>query len=284
MGNLYNKEDLITALLNKTLNPSFSHIRGLKDIKELKLTANKNYLKSNNTEGIFQSLYICPITRVEFNGILPFTLIWSTGYVLSEKAIREIGIESLQQEYGPFTDLDMIHLLPLSASHELSQQERIMRQRREREREISELKKKQKKDNKKLLLPHASCDTCDISENNREKETDTHTEKDRKQPNAPEHEASCRKSKRKGEVEREGEISSKRERGQKEKSVQHTVGSSSTGETSRASVTAKIVGETVKKREEESSVFKGLFHKGHEADKHGRDLMMSVAGLRYTLS
>lgn len=30
MGNLYNKEDILTALLEKTLPPQLSHIRGLK--------------------------------------------------------------------------------------------------------------------------------------------------------------------------------------------------------------------------------------------------------------
>lgn len=45
---------------------------------------------------------------MEFNGIQPFVFIWSTGWVLSEKAVREIGVEGLNAEYGPFSESDII--------------------------------------------------------------------------------------------------------------------------------------------------------------------------------
>ncbi len=69
LGNLFNKEAIITALINKTLNSHFSHIRGLKDLKQVLFTPNPSYTSeadfaANNTAGDdnrSQSKYICPL-------------------------------------------------------------------------------------------------------------------------------------------------------------------------------------------------------------------------------
>jgi Rtf2 RING-finger len=37
LGYLYNKDAVLTALLERTLNPTFAHLRGLKDLIELKV-------------------------------------------------------------------------------------------------------------------------------------------------------------------------------------------------------------------------------------------------------
>ena len=52
---------------------------------------------------------------------------------------------------------------------------------------------------------------------------------------------------------------------------------------SKSNSLVKSATTAIKAQEESSSVFKGLFHKDHEKDKHDRDLFMSVAGIRYTL-
>lgn len=106
LGNLFNKDDLINALLNKQLNQAHSHIRGLKDIKTLVLYANPAY---DAKEG--NAMFACPVTQCEFNGHHPFVASWSTGVVLSDKALKELGPEALG-DYGPFTEDDCIHLLP----------------------------------------------------------------------------------------------------------------------------------------------------------------------------
>lgn len=105
LGNIFNKEALLTALLDRGLPEDLAHIRGLKDVKTLE------FCTSISDEG--QTIRICPVTQDVFNGAHPFVVIWTTGKVLSEKAIREIGIEGLQAEYGPFTALDVINLIPL---------------------------------------------------------------------------------------------------------------------------------------------------------------------------
>lgn len=118
LGNLYSKEAIITALLNKSVIPSCAHVRGLKDIKVLKFSPNPNtteqQLQATGDE-TQPSKYICPITKQEFNGLQPFVAIWTTGFVLSERAIKQMGIEALQEEYGPFSAEDVIKLAPNEA-------------------------------------------------------------------------------------------------------------------------------------------------------------------------
>ena len=116
MGNLYSKELMFTALLDKSLGDSYSlsHIRGIRDLKTLVFTKNPDYDVAIESEGTYMAEYICPITQLEFNGIFPFVVIWSTGKVLSEKAVREIGHEALQAEYGPFQPTDIVRLLPIT--------------------------------------------------------------------------------------------------------------------------------------------------------------------------
>jgi hypothetical protein len=112
MGNLYNTEAIITALLDKKIGLNLSHVRGMKDLKKLKLFKNPNYSIENEVDGELPAMFSCPITKMEFNGNHPFVAIWTTGFVLSEKAIKELGIEALQEEYGPFTSDDIIRLIP----------------------------------------------------------------------------------------------------------------------------------------------------------------------------
>jgi hypothetical protein len=107
LGNLYDKEKLLEALLDKSIQLACPHIRGLRDVKDLVLTRNT---RESTDESIPE--YICPVTRIEFNGLHPFVVVWTTGKVLSEKALKEIGTDQLQDEFGPFTKEDIVRLLP----------------------------------------------------------------------------------------------------------------------------------------------------------------------------
>ncbi|CAM9160563.1 unnamed protein product [Ectocarpus fasciculatus] len=111
LGHLYNKEALLTALLEKSLNAKFSHIRGLKDVKALKFAPNPDFREGMDVDGALLPQFRCPVTQMDFNGIHPFVCIWTSGWVLSEKAIREIGIAGLQGEYGPFVENDIIRFI-----------------------------------------------------------------------------------------------------------------------------------------------------------------------------
>jgi hypothetical protein len=226
---LYNKDDLISALLKKQLNDSFAHIRGLRDIKTLVFTKNPNFTEGKDDgDEVKVCPFICPVTSTEFNGIHPFVCIWTTSFVISDKAIKEIGIEALQGEYGPFTSEDIIRIIPNDEEHEIQLQAMVKR---------------------RALI-------------NAEK-----------------------KSKKRKEVVNDviGIVSDEVDHGWVNKRV-HTI--TTTKLVSRISNTNSVVTaarESVEKQADASGVYKKLFHKDKEADKHGRDLFMSVAGLRYSV-
>lgn len=115
LGNLFNKEVILDALINKCLNSHFSHIRGLKDVKQVIFTNNPAFTSQDHELSLENppATYVCPITRQDFNGCHPFVLIWTTGWLLSEKALREMGVGTLQTEYGPFSQEDIVTVLPL---------------------------------------------------------------------------------------------------------------------------------------------------------------------------
>ena len=105
LGNFYNKEALLQGLLTKSLGEPFAHVSRLKDVKTLML---KRAADKVSIE--------CPVTGVELNGSQPFFVVWSTGCVLSERAVKEVGLEQLQDEYGPFSALDLVAVAPLDAA------------------------------------------------------------------------------------------------------------------------------------------------------------------------
>ena len=160
MGNLYNKEALICALLDKSLQgkESFSHIRGMKDVKQLVCTraresSDTGAKASGVSGGLLESdsalsallsetskgnpSIVCPITGYDFNGLVPFVVVWSTGHVLSEKAVKEIGSDSLQQEYGPFNiggvNTDIVRLLPCTDTENSSQRSQMTARKEQKE-------------------------------------------------------------------------------------------------------------------------------------------------------
>lgn len=107
------------------------YIRGLKDLHTVRFQLSTKVGK--NDEKI--DVPICPVTSVELNGVQPAFLIVKIKKkknkrkerdqmskdekemiegpnVLSDKAIRELGFDSLQEEYGPFHKDDLIRLAP----------------------------------------------------------------------------------------------------------------------------------------------------------------------------
>ena len=229
LGHLFNKEDFLTALIDKTLPEAFSHIRGLKDLKTLQFTNNPHYTDHHNTTNQTEnsSLFICPITGDEFNGIIPFCVIWSTGYVLSERAIREMGIERLQAEYGPFRPLDIIRLIAI-----LPEEIELLRSNmniRHAER-VNKKESKRKRDHTTTIAP--------TDNNNTPLLTTT------------------------------------------------SVTTSTAHKISKSSSVVKSVHEQIQQQNESSKVYSNLFHTDKEVKEkmNDRDLFISVAGLRYTIS
>jgi hypothetical protein len=252
MGNLYSKESILKAFIDKALNPLFSHLRGMKDIKTLLLSPNPAYSLAKEMDGESRPKYICPITSMEFNGIHPFVVIWSTGFVISEKAIREIGIDGLQQEYGPFNTQDVVRLIP--GDEELKEQRSHMESRRENMKNGKKDGKKTKRDRESDI----SNTTSSSSSSNKGGDESQKVEKSEKKLKASNNSASTNFGREK-------------------------VSGSAVSLASATSLARKAA-ETIESQEAKSKIFKDLFHKGHEADKHDRDLFMSIAGLRYSVT
>ena len=259
MGNLYNKEAILSAFINKTLNPLYSHIRGMKDVKTLILTPNPAYNATYGSDGESRPKFVCPVTSMEFNGLHPFVVIWSTGFVVSEKAIREIGVDGLQQDYGPFLADDICHLIP---NEDDSKTQKIeMENRRENALNIKNASKSGRRSKRAM-------------------ENTAVTEGNKPEDDGIEGNISIHKGIKDGERDIKKPKSSNNDASKNFGAVSAT--GSAVSLTLATSVAKKAI-EAVESQEGKSKVFKELFHRGHEADKYDRDLFMSISGLRYTL-
>jgi len=142
-GKLYRHETVLEALLQRSQtggvdddgkNASLlgSHIRGMKDLHPVRFHVVAT-TSSSSSQGGTDGKYVaaCPITGSEIaSGNVPCFVIVRTKTskdkkqtdeedevahnpnVLSERAIKEMGVQGLQAEYGPFEEKDMIRLAP----------------------------------------------------------------------------------------------------------------------------------------------------------------------------
>ena len=113
------------------------HVRGLKDLKPVRFQVkdeDQTTTSSTKKNNAVHQFPICPITSIELNGLQPAFLIVKKKQkkkkksknkdaeeqdsdenhpnVLSEKAIKTMGMDAMQEEYGPFEQDDLIRLAP----------------------------------------------------------------------------------------------------------------------------------------------------------------------------
>jgi hypothetical protein len=81
---MYNKEELINAMLDKRLPKIYSHITSLKDVKELTISTSKQEEENK---------IICPISMIEFSGLNSFYFFWNCGCLISKKAFDELQMK-----------------------------------------------------------------------------------------------------------------------------------------------------------------------------------------------
>lgn len=182
-GRLYNREAAVEALLRRMTKENATHreeqsqqgeeegrelgwqVRGLKDLHPARFQLLKKV-----SNGVETFVPICPITSVELNGIQPAYLIVKMKSkntkrdrvgvdtdnvheeipnVLSEKAIKEMGIDALQEEYGPFQKDDMIRLVPSSMA--LAEIKDKLRAKWESDKATKKKRKKEAKNSGKSL-------------------------------------------------------------------------------------------------------------------------------------
>ena len=176
IGNLFSKEALLTVIVEKRLPAEYSHIRGLRDIIPCVFFKNKSASGTASSNADAWSMdtwspYSCPIANVEMNGRYPFVVLRkkkksSTSSssssaeekpcvnVISEKALKQVGIAALQDEYGPFDEEDVIKLVP--SEEERKFLVRAMQSRRDREMARKAEKKKTKKSAKRSVAEVSS--------------------------------------------------------------------------------------------------------------------------------
>ncbi|XP_022756336.1 protein RTF2 homolog [Durio zibethinus] len=102
LGNIFNKEALVEALLSKKLPKEFRHIKGLKDMVDVKLSMIPGK-ESNAADG---ATFQCPITGLEFNGKYKFFVLKNCGHVLSAKALKEVKSSACLLCHKEFVESD----------------------------------------------------------------------------------------------------------------------------------------------------------------------------------
>ena len=163
-GKLYKREKVLEALLYRSQTGGGgggdsnialgTHIRGMKDLHPVRFHVTASTSANGAADnGSAKQMYTptCPITGSEIgSGNIPCYLIVRTKKskdktkdndevelnpnVLSESAIKEMGIAGLQTEYGPFKEEDLIRLAPPTTGGVFEEIRRKWESRMEEER------------------------------------------------------------------------------------------------------------------------------------------------------
>ncbi|TKY54715.1 RTF protein [Spatholobus suberectus] len=134
LGNIFNKEALVEALLGKKLPKEFGHIKGLKDMINIQLSS----VPGSDDGAKFQ----CPVAGLEFNGKYRYFALRNCGHVLSAKALKEVKSSACLVCHKECADVDKI---VINGSEE---EVAVLRERMEEERaKIRERKSKKVKNN-----------------------------------------------------------------------------------------------------------------------------------------
>ncbi|KAI4335569.1 hypothetical protein L6164_014205 [Bauhinia variegata] len=141
LGNIFNKEALVEALLGKRLPKEFGHIKGLKDMIKVQLSV----IPGREDEGA-GSRFQCPISGLEFNGRYKFFALKNCGHVLSTKALKEVKSSSCLVCHQEFSETDKI---VINGSEE---EVAVLRERMEEEKATTREKKTKKVKNGEVVV------------------------------------------------------------------------------------------------------------------------------------
>lgn len=108
LGNVFNKEALVKALLGKNLPKAFGHIKGLKDMITIHLSVIPGLDLDENAHVGSETRFQCPISGLEFNGKYKFFALRSCGHVLSAKALKEVKSSACLVCHKEFVEADKI--------------------------------------------------------------------------------------------------------------------------------------------------------------------------------
>ncbi|CAM6116389.1 unnamed protein product [Calypogeia fissa] len=104
LGNLYNKEAVVQALLTKSVPKKLRHVlKGLKDVIDIHLSSIPGVSPDDESA---ETKFQCPITGSEFNGKFRFVALRGCGHVLSEKALKEVKTATCLVCFVPYVEAD----------------------------------------------------------------------------------------------------------------------------------------------------------------------------------
>lgn len=165
LGNLYNKDAMVQALVSKSLPGSLSYISSLKHLIDLRLIKNENAVEVSHvtTQGNFQpsnnAQFVCPITGQELNGRFRFSVLRNTGDVVSERAIKQVPV-AVEEHVGQTWAAEDV--LPLNGTIEEVEQ---LREAMLAKRAAIKAKKKDKKASKVLPTGLSEADRLALAHN-----------------------------------------------------------------------------------------------------------------------
>ncbi|KAE8674396.1 NADP-dependent glyceraldehyde-3-phosphate dehydrogenase-like [Hibiscus syriacus] len=134
LGNIFNKETLVEALLGKKLPKEFRHIKGLKDMINIKLSK----ISGKQADAADGAMFQCPITGLEFNGKYRFFALKNCGHIVSAKALKEVKSSACLVCHKEFVESDK---MVINGSEE---EVAILRERMEEEKAKTTMEKKKK--------------------------------------------------------------------------------------------------------------------------------------------
>lgn len=136
MGKLYNKEAIIELLLSEDRSQApawIEHVEKLKDVVELELTPNPAYQKKrkdatgdNMYEDKLCAMFMCPVTGLEMNGKFHFLFNFTSGKVVSERAVKVLQKDPAERSL--YREEDLILLNP--SEEQIDEQKNAMDARR----------------------------------------------------------------------------------------------------------------------------------------------------------
>ncbi|KAF8553159.1 DUF602-domain-containing protein [Imleria badia] len=128
LGKLYNKDAIIEYLLDKSAygdgEEICGHIRSLKDVKTIKLTARSTPVASTDVSPGEAPQFVCPLNLKEMNGVQPFVYIRTCGCVFSQSALRTLlgpnpptkEVSSIEESNGDLADKEELNVCPQCAT------------------------------------------------------------------------------------------------------------------------------------------------------------------------
>ena len=101
LGNLYNKDAVLKALLEKNVPKGLAHITSRKHVFDV-------VLFTASTERDSRVQFGCPVTQLPLNGKYKFVILMTEGkkrHVVSEKAIKDMKVVVEETVGGPWTEV-----------------------------------------------------------------------------------------------------------------------------------------------------------------------------------